>query len=154
MESKSLDGIYPAVIKSYNHATRTCKIAIEGFTNGAEEELEADLNYPLGDKSKQGNYSTEIEILANDLVWVMFIGGDARYPLVTGYRNPQTGNSADWRRWHHKNIQAIADTEIKLTVGNAEISVKTDKIKVSLGGSTIEVTSGGIKLNGSKIDLN
>jgi hypothetical protein len=138
MESKSLGGIYPAVIKSYNHATRTCKIAIEGFTNGAEEELEADLNYPLGDKSKQGNYTTEIEILANDLVWVMFINGDARYPLVTGYRNPQTGNSADWRRWHHKNIELTAD----------------EKIVLKIGSSTIEMTNSNVKINGSKIDLN
>lgn len=138
MESKNLSGKYPAVVKSYNQATRTCKIAIQGFTDGSEEELEAELEYPLGDKSKQGSYATEIEVLPNDLVWVMFIGGDARYPLVTGYRNPQTGNSADCRRFHHKNIELVADTKIKLIVG----------------GSTLEITSSGIKLNGSRIDLN
>jgi len=62
-------------------------------------------------------FPTEIEICPSDTVWVTFIGGDARYPLIVGYRNPRAGNHADWRRWHHKNIEIIADDELRLVCG-------------------------------------
>lgn len=102
-------GRYPAVVQSYNQSKRTCRISIPGMTDGGDVLPEAEIEYPIGDKSRSGANATELEITAGDTVWVAFIGGDPRYPIITGYRNPQAGNSADWRRIHHKNIEQLSD---------------------------------------------
>ncbi len=123
-----MGGYFPATVKSYDQSRRTCRVEIKGITDGAEVLPEAEIIYPIGDKSREGGdqnhvhdgvtfFPTEIEICPSDTVWVTFIGGDARYPLIVGYRNPRSGNHADWRRWHHKNIEIIADDELRLVCG-------------------------------------
>jgi hypothetical protein len=159
-----MPGRYPAVIKSYDKVARMCRVEIPGITDGGDVFPLAEVEYPLGDKSRivEGKVSTEIEILPGDAVWVAFIGGDPRYPIITGYRNPQTGNSVDWRRWHHANMALIADhimthtagDKILLTVGDGTIEMLPSKITIMLGDSKIELTSAGVVINGSRIDLN
>lgn len=103
-----LAGKWPAVIESYDPGSRTCRVSIPGVTEGADEHLVAEIQYPIGDKSRH-HIMTEIEIFAGDLVWIEFIQGDPRYPLITGWRNPLVGNDKDFRRWHQKNIELIAE---------------------------------------------
>lgn len=143
-----MPGKYPAVVADYDQVTRTCKVSIPGITDGGDTLLIAEILYPLGDKSliSEGKISSEIEILVGDLIWVEFIGGDPRYPLIVGYRNPNTGNSANWRRWHHANIESVANGVMLHTAG--------DKILLTVGGSSIEITPSGIKLTAPRIDLN
>ena len=117
MEYGIMPGRYPAIVKTYNQARRTCRVEIPGLTDGGDVMPEAEIEYPIGDKSKSGAHSTEIEIVPGDTVWVDFIGGDPRYPIITGWRNPQSGNSTDWRRWHHANMELLADTLMKLIAG-------------------------------------
>lgn len=117
MEYGIMPGRYPAIVKSYSQAKRTCRVEIPGLTDGGDVMPEAEIEYPIGDKSKSGAHATEIEIVPGDTVWVAFIGGDPRYPIITGWRNPQTGNSTDWRRWHHANMELLADTLMKLIAG-------------------------------------
>ena len=150
----TLTGKYPAIVKSYDQVTRLCRVEIPGVTDGGDVLPLAEIEYSIGDKSKTGSYATEIEILAGDTVWVEFIAGDVRYPIITGYRNPQINNSTDWRRWHHANIQQIANSELKLTVGGAEIKMIPTEIRLTIGGSTIIMTSAGVDINGTRIDLN
>ena len=107
-----LVGIHPAVVESYSKSSRTCRISIPGIMDGGSVFAEAEIQYPIGDKSWAGEFSTEIEILSGDHVWVQFIGGDFRYPVITGYRCTNVGNSEDWRRWHHKNVEIIGDEHI------------------------------------------
>ncbi|PIQ55379.1 MAG: hypothetical protein COW02_03475 [Comamonadaceae bacterium CG12_big_fil_rev_8_21_14_0_65_59_15] len=133
-----MPGRYPAIVKTYDQARRTCRIEIPGLTEGADVLPEAELEYPIGDKSRAGVNPTEIEITPGDTVWVAFIGGDARYPIITGWRNPQAGNSVDWRRFHHKNMEFLADGTMRLTVGASEIIL----------------TPSGITMNAPRIDLN
>lgn len=116
-EYASMPGRYPAVVKEYVPARRTCRVEVPGLTDGADVFPEAEIEYPIGDKSKAGAHATEIEIVPGDAVWVAFIGGDPRFPIITGWRNPQVGNDVDWRRWHHANIEAIADQLMKLIAG-------------------------------------
>lgn len=97
--------LYPAVIDSYDAARRKVRIKMVGMTDGDSLLPEADLMYNLGDKS----YHTEIEIKSGDAVWVDFLAGDSRYPIIMGYRNPEVGNDVGWRRWHHANIELHAD---------------------------------------------
>lgn len=127
----TMPGRYPAVVKSYDKNRRTCRIEIPGLTDGADVLPEAEIMYPIGDKSRTVNYATEIEMLPDDTVWLSFIGGDPRYPVIDGYRNPQAGNSVDWRRWHHANIELIANNTLRL---NAQ---------------TIEITATNILINGN-----
>lgn len=117
MEYGVMPGRYPATVKSYSPARRTCRVEIPGLTEGGDVMPEAEIEYAIGDKSRAGANSTEIDITPGDTVWVAFIGGDARYPIITGWRNPQAGNSTDWRRWHHKNIELLADAVMNLVAG-------------------------------------
>jgi hypothetical protein len=138
MEYGLMPGRYPAIVKTYNQARRTCRVEIPGLTDGGDVLPEAEIEYPIGDKSRAGTNTTEIEITPGDTVWVAFIGGDPRYPIITGYRNPQAGNSADWRRWHHANMELLADGTMRLAVGPSEIIL----------------TPSGIVINAPRIDLN
>lgn len=125
MDYGLMPGRYPAIVRSYNQARRTCRVEIPGLTDGGDVLPEAELEYPIGDKSRAGDFTTEIEVLPGDTVWVAFIGGDPRYPIITGYRNPQAGNSADWRRWHHANMELLADTLMRLIAGG-DVLIKSD----------------------------
>ena len=137
MEYGLMPGRYPAIVKTYSQARRTCRVEIPGLTDGGDVLPEAEIEYPIGDKSRAGANTTEIEITPGDTVWVAFIGGDPRYPIITGYRNPQSGNSADWRRWHHVNIELIADAEMRLVVG----------------GTSVVITPAGITITTPSLDI-
>jgi hypothetical protein len=113
-----LPGRYPAIVRSYDPSARQCRVEIPGITDGGDVFPLAEIEYPIGDKSRRGLHTTEIEILPGDTVWVAFIGGDPRYPIITGYRNPNINNSLDWRRWHHKNIEHIGDELINNLSGH------------------------------------
>ena len=146
MDDGNLVGRYPAIVKSYDPVKRTCRVDIPGITSGGDVYTEAEIEYAIGDKSRTGKWETEIEILPEDMVWVDFIGGDPRYPVITGWRNPRAGNSVGWRRFHHANINLEAEKEI--------IIEAHEKITIKVGGSTITITEGGIVLESPKIDLN
>jgi hypothetical protein len=150
-----MSGRYPAVVKSYDKVTRQCRVDIPDITKGGDVYLLAEIEYPIGEKSKivEGKVSTEIEILPGDTVWVAFIGGDPRYPIITGYRNPQTGNSVDWRRFHHANIQLIADNEMLLTVGSSQVRLVPDETKITVGSSYITVTDGAITVHADDVTV-
>lgn len=151
-----MNGLYPAVVEAYYAEDRYCDVSIDGITTGSEDYLKAEIQYSLGDKSED----TEIEILAGDKVWVMFHGGDPRYPIITGYRTLNSGASTDTRRWHKENIILEADDnakvvvggengslidatplKIKLTVGNAEITAENNKMVLKVGERVIELTN-------------
>ena len=138
MEYGSMHGRYPAIVKSYNQQRRTCRIEIPGLTDGGDVYPEAEIEYPIGDKSRIGQYQTELEILPGDTVWVSFIGGDPRYPIITGYRNPQTGNSADWRRYHHKNYENLTDTMMHFESGETIRSDAGINIDAFAGESMVD----------------
>jgi len=129
----NLVGKHPATIVSYSQETRLCLVDIEGISTGADEPLEADIMYPLGDKSN----NTEIEILEGDLIWVEFQGGDPRYPIVVGNRVLNEGASTDGRRyWHNKNIHISADEEALITVGGEDdtrIKATPDVVRIQAG---------------------
>lgn len=128
-----IHGLWPGVVSSYQPAARTCRVEIPGVTDGSDVRPEAVFNNPLGDNAS----TTEIRILPGDPVWLMFEGGDPRYPIIMGYRTPRSGNSAGWRRWHHSNIQLTAENQFVITVG----------------ATTITVTNGLVKVEGADMDL-
>lgn len=115
-------GKFPAIVLSYNSATRECVIQTP-----VGDQVDAEIEYPIGDKSANGHV-TEIEILPGDKVWCEFIQGDTRRALITGWRNPKTGNSSGTRRWHHANIELVADSTINLIVGGSTITIDPSTI--------------------------
>ncbi len=117
-------GRYPAIVRSYDAGARMCRVEIPGLTDGGDVLPLAEIEYSLGDKSRAGANATEVEITAGDAVWVAFIGGDARYPIITGYRNPQAGNSTGWRRWHHANMELLADALMNL-IAQGDVLIKS-----------------------------
>lgn len=100
-----MNGLYPATIESYDAASKTCKVTMDGVTSGTSGLLTAEIGYPIGDKSPH----TDIKIFGGELVWIMFEAGDMRHPIITHFRNKRTGNEMDWRKFHHDNIGMSAD---------------------------------------------
>lgn len=138
MDYGLMPGRYPAIVRTYNQARRTCRVEIPGLTDGADVLPEAEIEYPIGDKSREGANTTEIEILAGDTVWVAFVGGDPRYPIITGYRNPQAGNSTGWRRWHHANMELLADALMNL-IAQGDVLIKSGShVTVQAPSATVQ----------------
>lgn len=133
---QSYPGKYPAIIKAYSAATRQCRVEIPGITDGADEFPLAEIAYPIGDKSRAGDHATELEILVGDPVWVEFIQGDPRRPLITHSRCPQTGNATGTRRYHHGIVEIVADTALRLTVGGVTVEITASGVAGSGGGLT------------------
>jgi hypothetical protein len=127
-------GKYPAVVMSYDGGTRLAKVKLEPLDEGADTALDAELLYPLGDKS-----NTAIEVLANDPVWVEFEAGDPRYPIIVGYRNKREGNDDTTRCYHHHgNFELKADQEFLIEAGQ--------KITLKVAGSLLEMDGDMIKM--------
>lgn len=140
----------PATVVSYDQDKRQCRIEIDGLTTGSENYLNAEILYPIGDKG----HHTEIEISKGDSIWVSFINGDIRYPIVAGYRSADTGNSKDWRKWHHKNIEHQADEQILAEAGEtvtvrAGTNILIEAPSITLKGDTVTVDAKLIVNNSS-----
>jgi len=147
-----MPGRYPAFVRSYDANRRTCRVEIPGLTDGGDVLPEAEIEYSIGDKSRAGANTTEIEITPGDPIWVAFIGGDPRYPIITGYRNPQAGNSMGWRRWHHANIELLADAVMNL-IAQGDVLIKSGShVTVQAPQATIDspetTCTGNLTVNG------
>jgi phage baseplate assembly protein gpV len=144
----NLPSLWPGEVESYDGATRTCKVRIPGITDGSTELPEAVLMPPIGDRA-QGDHATEQRILPGDLVWLMFEGGDPRFPIIMGSRTPRAGNPVNWRRWRHANIELTADGKMILNAAELEINAGTTHVtsKVTVDGET--TINGEIALNGN-----
>lgn len=121
----------PGIVRGYDPDTRMCPVEIPGITDGAVQLPLAEIEYPIGDKSANSAHNTEIEILAGDTVWLAFENGDPRYPIITGYRNPRSGNPSGTRRWHHANIEMVADTLMHFQAPNITMDTQTLTINAS-----------------------
>jgi phage gp45-like len=138
---------YPAVVVGYDANTRLAQVKIEPLDNGADTALDAELLYPLGDKS-----NTAIEVLSGDFVWVEFEGGDPRYPIIVGYRNKRTGNDDSTRRYHHHgSFEILADNIIKIK-GNVKVIVESETVEVI--APTVKVTSTTVTVDATTITVN
>lgn len=118
----------PAVVVSYTAKAKTCEIQLPGLTDGAGAHLICEIELAIGDRGED----TEIRIKPGDKIWVDFINGDARYPIMTGFRAQQDVNMVGTRHWEHANFTINADDTILLTAGKS--------IKLQVGGSTFELT--------------
>lgn len=148
-----LNSLTPGIIKSYDQATRLCRVEIPGLTDGAEIFPEAEFCYGVGDKSEH----TEVNIIVGDRVWLSFVNGDARYPIIMGYRPKNKGNAPDYRRWHHKNMElyafdgeffAHATKDVTVSAG-AEMYLNSGKTIHVTGTDKVIVTAPNIELRGN-----
>lgn len=128
-----IHGLWPGVVSSYDAASRTCRVSIDGVTDGSDVRPEAVFANPLGDNAA----TTEIRIVPGDPVWLMFEAGDPRFPIIMGFRTPRAGNPSGWRRWRHANVQLIAENTLVMTVG----------------GTTVTITDGLMKVEGADLDV-
>ena len=133
----AVSGWIPAFIKSYDAQTRRARVDIPGMTDGCEVFPEAEFNYAIGARSED----TEVRILVGDRVWVDFIGGDPRFPIIVGYRNPATDNIVDTLRLRQTNIELIADEDML-----AEATAGTFVIKA---GTLLKLQCASITLQGN-----
>lgn len=134
--SSNLPSLWPGIVASYDGTKRTARVRIPGVTDGSDTLPEAVFCNPLGDRADV----TEIRVDPGDLVWLMFEGGDPRFPIITGYRTPRAGNPVDWRRWRHANIELTADGELVLNATTVRINA-----------DTVAVASGSLTHNGTNV---
>lgn len=117
-----LASLTPGLIDSYDKDRRLCRVEIPGITKGGDALPEAEFCYPVGDKSEH----TEIRIIKGDRVWLAFIDGDPRHPVIMGFRPKNTGNGSGTRRFHHENIELVADGNILIQAGGT-VTIKAAK---------------------------
>lgn len=120
-----MTGLIPAIVESIDREARIARVRIPGLTDGATELPEAEFCNPIGDKS----HHTEIRILPGDDVWLAFVGGDTRYPVIVGYRPRNVENGVDWRRFHHANFDFTADKQF--VINAEEVIVNAKKVTVN-----------------------
>ena len=100
----------PAKILSYDAATRTAQVQIDGLTDGAEDGLTATFAYPVGHDDRD----TEIQVLVGAEVYVFFAGGQLDSPVIAFYRSHGEGAVVDTRRIRQKNIKILASNSISI----------------------------------------
>lgn len=161
--SNQLAGKWPAIVREWIRERRECRVEIPSLTDGAEVYPLAQIEYPIGDKSED----TEIYVRVGDRVWVEFERGDARYPIITGFRSKQVGNRQLWRKFEHENherdafdgdIYDHASQDIRTEAGRNETKQVAEvfhleagtKIELIVGGSKIEITDGLVKVTASQ----
>lgn len=137
---KSYDGLWPAVVASYDGPSRSCRVRIDDVTDGSAIYPEAFFNNPLGDNAE----TTEIRIKAGDPVWVMFECGDPRFPIITGFRTPRAGNPTGWRRWAHENIEITADGQLVINADSVVWNVKGGVTENIGGAKTTKAASASL----------
>jgi len=143
-----MQGIYPAVVKGYDPITRMCRVDIPAITGGGDGLPLAEIAYPIGDKSqggRKGVVTTEIEILPEDPVWVMFINGDPTHPIITHFRNPRAGNDVGTRRIHHANIDVLADGTLNIAAANINLTGNI-KLNGNVAASDGQLTHNGVNV--------
>lgn len=119
---------HPGFIRKVDRDRREVRVEIPPFTDGASELPLAEIEYPIGDDSQ----NTEIRLVEGRGVWIEFIAGDPRRPLITGYRNPNTGNVVGMRRWNHDSFEINADETFTINAGA--------KIALIVGDTSIVLT--------------
>lgn len=141
---------HPGFIRLVDRDRREVRVEIPPFTDGASELPIAEIEYPIGDDS----LNTEIRLVEGRPVWIEFIAGDPRRPLITGFRNPNTGNVVGMRRWNHDAFESNADTNYTVNAGENVTINAGATIKLVVGGSTFTVTADTIAALAGTIKLN
>lgn len=139
---------WPAVVVAYNRPARQCVVAMEGITDGAEG-LIAEIEQNLGDRSEH----SEIRIIAGDRVWVDFLAGDPRYPIITGFRARNAQNMVGTRHWEHENFTHDADQTFVVTAGQSIRLEAGSQIELVVGGTSITLTADSIAQIASAIAI-
>lgn len=119
---------HPGIIREVHRNRREVRVEIPPFTDGASEWPVAEIEYPLGDDSR----NTEIRLVIGREIWVEFLAGDVRRPIITGFRNPNVGNEVGTRRWNHDNFEINADQVFTVNAGA--------KIALIVGGTSLILT--------------
>lgn len=146
----NLPSLWPGEVASYDGETRICRVRIPGITDGSSELPEAVIMPPIGDRA-QGDHATEQRILPGDLVYLMFEGGDPRFPIIMGARTARAGNPVNWRRWRHANMELTADGKMILNATELEINTETTTINgvTTVNGDT--AIAGSLTNNGANV---
>jgi len=154
----SYGGRWPAIVREYDADTRLCRVEIPGITDGADPLPNAEIEYGIGDKSiHPGNpdWETEIAVEVGDTVWVAFVAGDSRYPIITGYRNARRDNFTGQRRtWHQENISLEAHFDILLRAIENKLETLSGRITLMAGNEVIVQAAKRVKVVAERIDLN
>lgn len=135
----------PGFVAEYDPERRLARVRIPGLTDGSRELPEAMLSYPIGDRSE----FTEIALQQGDRVWLDFVNGDPRFPIITGFRPKETDNAVDWRRWRAANIELIADVDVRVVATGGKVFVSAGGEAELVAATEVKIVAPAIKLQGN-----
>jgi hypothetical protein len=139
--SSPVYGKWPGVVAEYDAPARMFRVRVDGVTDGSNVLPHAEVEYPIGDRAHASDSKdhTELRVLVGDMVWVEFMGGDPRFPIITGHRLKRAGNPVGWRRWRHANIEMTADGDMVFNAGRVIWNVDGDVIEHIGGDRTTDI---------------
>lgn len=126
----------PGVIDSVDSRTRIVRVQIPGLTDGAQQYPEAEICYPVGEDCRE----TDRRIKPGALVWLDFVGGNPKYPIIIGYRCPQRGNAEGVHRIAQQRIELLADADMELSATSGTLTIKA--------GTKVVLESPGFEFKG------
>lgn len=135
----------PGFVAEYDAEKRLARVRIPGLTDGTRELPEAMLCYPLGDRSE----FTEVALQAGDRVWLDFVNGDPRFPIITGFRAKETDNAVDWRRWRAANVEIIGDVDVRVVATDGKVFVSAGGEVELVAATEVKITAPTIRLEGN-----
>lgn len=109
----------PAFVDSWDGIT--LRVFIEGYTDGADVGMEAEINFGFSDRPDYTGFHIE----RGDPVWVVFNNDDPNCPIVTGFRHFNTGKNKTARRFRHTNIELTAASEMKQNSATHKINAES-----------------------------
>lgn len=127
------------------------------MTDGAETLPLAECLQPLGDRTEDN----EIRIKEGDRVYVQFLAGDPRHPIIVGFRAKNTGNNIGRRHFEQDNMHSIADetqlheagTSYTTTAGTTMVLEAGTSITLKVGSTTLTLTASSIAAIASAISM-
>lgn len=130
----------PGFVESYDPAKHQARVSWPGMT-GVQPFPKAELLLPIGCAAS----SSDFYIQPGDRVWLDFVNGDPRFPIIQGYRAPETDNAVDVRRLVHLGIELEALDGDVVIKASGNVVIQATKLIVEA-----DIESTGTVKNNSK----
>ncbi len=182
--SNRILGMIPGIVVEYLPQSRECRVEVPGMTDGSGEKLVAQIMQCLGDMSERTEIEilpgdrVWLQFEEGDQRFPMIVGYRARntgnrldwrrwhhknmellfdetwqaqgpngFVRMTGGGNKIIANAA-------QEVEVTAGSKITATVGSAKIEMTDEKIRFSVGGSSIVIDGSAITMKAGVINLN
>ncbi len=111
-----------------------CRIEVPASPTAPDAPPLAEIEYPIGDKSRSGENTTETQDDGRGTPYPRPSSAAIRDTRLSP-RLPEpdgAGNPTGWRRWHHANMELLAEQVMNL-LAKGDVMIQSDT-KITLEG--------------------